>query len=113
MTILYSESIMSAQWWFTPLLVITIIFLMITLISILRDIHNDIIKILTIILATIMLVFIIIGYFNKNFYMYDTGRKRYTVLFDGGYPIEEAYSKYIIKEHKGLMWIIEDKESAE
>lgn len=114
MTILYLEPIMGECGWFRALIIITIIVLMITFVLWLYDIDNNKI-IITLSLAWIFIVgtFVIICLFDKDIYMYDTGRKCYTVLLDDNYPIDELYSKYIIKEHKGLMWIIEDKESVE
>lgn len=114
MTILYSEPIMSEYWWFIAFILITFIVLMTTFILRLFDIYNNKITItLSLVWSVIAFIFTIICLCDRDIYMYDTGRKCYTVLLDDNYPIDEFYSKYIIKEHKGLMWIIEDKECAE
>ena len=114
MTILYSEPIMSECWWFIVFIVITCIVLITTFALQLFDMYNNkIIMTLLLVWSVIAVIFTIIYLFNRDIYMYDTGRKCYTVLLDDNYPIDEFYSKYIIKEHKGLMWIIEDKECAE
>ena len=114
MTILYSEPIMNECWWFIAFILITCIVLITTFALRLFDIYNNkIIITLSVVWSVIAVIFATICLFNKDIYMYDTGRKCYTVLLDDNYPIDEFYSKYIIKEHKGLMWIIEDKECVE
>ena len=39
-----------------------------------------------------------------------TGRYQYEVLIDESVPFEDVLEKYDVVEHKGKIWILEDKE---
>ena len=41
----------------------------------------------------------------------ETGLYRYEVILEDDYPLEKIYDKYNIIEHKGKIWILEDKPS--
>ena len=41
----------------------------------------------------------------------ETGLYRYEVILEDDYPLEKIYDKYNIIEHKGKIWVLEDKPS--
>ena len=54
-------------------------------------------------------LFLRISYYDS----FGSGRFMHEVLIEDGYPLEKVYDSYIIKERKGEIWVIEDKEVVE
>lgn len=54
-------------------------------------------------------MFLRISYYES----FGSGRFRHEVLIEEGYPLEKVYDSYIIKDRKGEIWVLEDKEVVE
>lgn len=51
----------------------------------------------------------IVGFVGGETTKADTGRYKYEVFLEEGHDVEELKEKYIVKEQKGLIFVIEDR----
>ena len=115
MTILYSEPIIEHGISYNVSLILIIIGLIATIISTSISVGTDS-KASKICCGASIAVFVLslclflrISYYDS----FGSGRFRHEVLIEEGYPLEKVYDSYIIKDRKGEIWVLEDKEVVE
>ena len=115
MTILYSEPIIEHGTFYDVSQILTIIGCIATIVFISISVGTDS-KAAKMCSGASLLVFVLslclflrISYYESL----GSGRFRHEVLIEEGYPLEKVYDSYIIKDRKGEIWILEDKEVVE
>lgn len=115
MTILYSEPIIEHGIFYTVSQILTISGCMAAIIFMCISMETDS-KASKICCGASIVVFVLslCLLFRMSYYdSFGSGRFRHEVLIEDEYPLEKVYDSYIIKERKGDIWVLEDKEVAE
>ena len=110
MEILYSEPITGVPWW---VLVLFAVMFVATFMSFAMYVEcgsnvSCVIAIFSLVVTIVLLGAIIVMNEKR-----ETGRTRYEVILDEDYPVSKLYEEYIVKEQRGKIWILEDKEASE
>lgn len=115
MTILYSEPIIEHGIFYTVFMMLIIIGCIAAIISMCISMETDS-KASKICSGASFAVFVLslclflrISYYDS----FGSGRFRHEVLLEESYPLEKVYDNYIIKDRKGEIWVLEDKEVVE
>lgn len=115
MTILYSEPIIEHGILYTVFMMLIIIGCMAAIIFMCISMETDS-KASKICCGASIVVFVLslCLLFRMSYHdSFGSGRFRHEVLIEDEYPLEKVYDSYIIKDRKGEIWVLEDKEVVE
>ena len=110
MEILYSEPITEAPYWLVFIFAIAVIIMGVGFFQVKAS--DGWAGLLIVLLSTIVGISSFFAIIITSEHC-KTGRTRYEVILDEDYPVSKLYEDYIVKEQRGKIWILEDKEASE
>lgn len=110
MEILYSEAVTEAPNWLVYVFAIAVIIMVVGFFW--AKVSDGWTGLLIVLLGTIVAISSFFAIIITSAHC-KTDRTRYEVVLDEDYPVSKLYEDYIVKEQRGKIWILEDKEAAE
>lgn len=110
MEILYSEPITEAPKWLVFVFAIAVIIICVGIFH--ANLRDGWAGLLIMLLSTIVAILSFFAIIITSEYC-KTNRTHYEVILDEDYPVSKLYEDYIVKEQRGKIWILEDKEASE